>query len=127
MTVVGLKTAQELRGESCIELDIAPEHKKMITVSRSFGRRIFDKSSVKEALANFAERATEKLRGEKQLAGEVYISLYRELSASGKANYKDTALFSIAYPTDSTLEIMSYVSKAFEEIYIEGMGYKKSS
>jgi len=125
MTVVGLKTVQELRGESCIELELKPEHKKMITVSRSFGRKVYEKSSIKEALANFAERAAEKLRGEKQLTKEIYISLYKELAASGKANYKDNALLKLAYPTDSTLELMSYVSKAFDEIYIEGMGYKK--
>jgi DNA polymerase V len=125
MTVVGLKTVRELQGKSCVELDKTPNHKKMITVSRSFGRRVFDKPSVKEALANFIERACEKLRGEKQLAKEVYIALYRELAASKKPHYKDVAIFSLAYPTDSTLEIMHYVSKAFDEIYIEGVGYKK--
>jgi DNA polymerase V len=37
MTVVGLRTVKELRGEACIPLEITPPNKKLITVSRSFG------------------------------------------------------------------------------------------
>ncbi|MDA0967525.1 MAG: Y-family DNA polymerase [Proteobacteria bacterium] len=125
MSVVGLRTVHELRGNPCIELEKIAPPKKMINVSRSFGQKVYDKSSVKEALANFTERAAEKLRGEGQLVKEACISLYRELAVSGKLHYKDVALISLSYPTDSTIELMQYVSRAFEEIYVDGTGYKK--
>ena len=127
MSVLGLKTVEELRGKACIDLQKTAPAKKMIHVSRSFGRRVFEKSSVKEALANFTERAGVKLRGEKQLVKEAYISLYRELSASGIQNYKDTAFIRLTYPTDSTLEIMRYVMQSFEQIYIPNQSYRKCS
>ncbi|MDA0967508.1 MAG: Y-family DNA polymerase [Proteobacteria bacterium] len=125
MSVVGLRTVHELRGEACIEIEQVTPAKKMINVSRSFGQKIYDRSSVKEALANFTERAAEKLRGEGQLVKKACISLYRELAVSGKMHYKDVALISLPYPTDSTIEILQYVSRAFEEIFVEGQGYKK--
>jgi DNA polymerase V len=127
MSVVGLKTAEELRGKSCIKLNKSPSAKKMITVSRSFGKKIFEKESVKEALANFTERAGEKLRKEKQLTKGAYISLYRHLAATGIKNYKDTAFIEFNYPTDSTLDLMRHAIKAFDNIYLENEGYKKCS
>lgn len=125
MSITGLKTVEELRGKPCIMLEPIAESKKSIIVSRSFGGRVFEKDTVKTALANFVERAAQKLRNEGLLAKEAYISLYRELSASGVSDYKDTAFVSFDYPTDSTLELMKYISHAFEGIYKPNHSYKK--
>src|SRR5580692_7939617 len=64
MTVVGLRTAQELRGEPCIPLELEADLKKGITVSRSFGKRITEYPLLEEALSSYVARAGEKLRRE---------------------------------------------------------------
>ena len=62
MSVVGLRTAQELRGQPCIPLELEADLKKGITVSRSFGKRITEYADLAEALCSYVSRAGEKLR-----------------------------------------------------------------
>ncbi len=69
MTVVGLRTAQELRGRPCLELELvrlggSPTGRKTLVRSRSFGERVTTKENLRQALAKHAERAAEKLRVE---------------------------------------------------------------
>ena len=127
MSINGLKTAEELRGRPCIRLVRGNTPRKMITVSRSFGGKIYDKATLKEALANFAHRAGVKLREDKLLATQAYISLYRDLSAKNTPNYKDTQFLSFPYPTDSTLEITRFASRACDVAFQENVSYRKCS
>ncbi|HBB7671552.1 TPA: protein ImpB, partial [Escherichia coli] len=60
------RTVRELNGESCISLEEAPPAKQQIVCSRSFGERITDKNAMHQAVVQYAERAAEKLRGERQ-------------------------------------------------------------
>ncbi len=69
-SVVGLRTAYELRGVPCIRLDEAPVRKTLIR-SRSFGERVTERATVEQAVATHAARAAEKLRREGLVAGHV--------------------------------------------------------
>lgn len=51
---------------SCISIDELPA-KEQIICSRSFGERITDEQQLREAVCQYAERAAEKLRGERVL------------------------------------------------------------
>ena len=62
MTVQGLRTVWELRGESCIELEEVVPDKKQIVSSRSFGKDVSDYKELSEAIATYSTRAAEKLR-----------------------------------------------------------------
>ena len=62
LTVTGVRTWKELRGESCISIEELP-HKKSICTSRSFSEQGLDKlADVEEAVANFAAQCARKLR-----------------------------------------------------------------
>lgn len=64
-------TVRELNGESCISPEEAPPAKQQIVCSRSFGERITDKDAMHQAVVQYAERAAEKLRGERQYCRQV--------------------------------------------------------
>lgn len=64
--VVLERTVRELNGESCISLEEAPPPKQQIVCSRSFGQRITTYEEMRRAVCQYAERASEKLRGERQ-------------------------------------------------------------
>ncbi len=64
--VVLERTVRELNGESCISLEEAPPPKQQIVCSRSFGQRITTYEEMRQAVCQYAERASEKLRGERQ-------------------------------------------------------------
>ena len=60
--IVGLRTIQELRGESCIPIEEFAPPKKTLCISRSFGSMISDEHELISAITTFAERACEKIR-----------------------------------------------------------------
>ena len=62
MTVTGVRTWKELRGESCISIDELP-HKKSVCTSRSFAEQGLNQlGQVEEAVANFAAQCSRKLK-----------------------------------------------------------------
>src|SRR5690606_35471712 len=61
-SVVLERTVRELQGVSCISLELAPQPKKQIACTRSFGHPITTLPPLVEAVSEFATRAAEKLR-----------------------------------------------------------------
>jgi DNA polymerase V len=68
MTVVGLRTLQELKGENCIEIEQTLPAKKSIISSRTFGEYLTNINEMKEAVAFFTARAAEKMRSQSSAA-----------------------------------------------------------
>ncbi len=107
MTVVGARIVQELRGVSCIPLDMAPAPRRNIAVTRSFGVPVARLDELQEALATFAVRGGERLRSGGREA--VSITAFAESS-----RYKDgyTCLSaSIVFP-EATADTISLVRAA---------------
>lgn len=71
--VVLERTLRELQGVPCIALDDAPEPKKEIACTRSFGRPIYDLPPLEEAVSEFVTRAAEKLRDQGSVAAAVRV------------------------------------------------------
>ncbi|SDB35990.1 DNA polymerase V [Pseudomonas sp. NFACC13-1] len=69
------KTARELAGISCLELDEPDPPKQEICCSRMFGKRLTQLAPIKEAVATYMMRASEKLRVQKSLCKKVRISI----------------------------------------------------
>src|SRR4029434_9630627 len=73
--VVGQRTVWELRGISCLPLELCPPPKQSLMVSRSFGRPITSLTEMREAVATYTTRAAEKLRRHDVAAGVVTVFL----------------------------------------------------
>ena len=71
LSVVGLRTAYELRGVSCLGLEHDPPVRKSLIRSRSFRAPLTDLDAITEAVATHAARAGEKLRREGLVAGRI--------------------------------------------------------
>lgn len=87
MSVVGARTARELCGEPCLELELHVDPKKGVTVSRSFGKRITELPELSEALASYVARGAEKLRREKLLTKHMLV--FMDTSPFAKDASKD--------------------------------------
>jgi DNA polymerase V len=72
-SVVLERTVRELNGESCISLEEAPPPKQQIVCSRSFGERVTTYEAMRQAVCQYAERAAEKLRGERQFCRHIAV------------------------------------------------------
>lgn len=123
--VVLARTVLELQGISCIALeDVAP--RKNIMVSRSFGSPVTLYSDVREAVANFATRAAEKLRGQNSYASGLMVFVRTNPFNKTDAQYSNSICVKFPIETDNTMIILKYAVEGLQRIFREKFKYKKA-
>lgn len=125
-TVVLERTVRELNGEACISLEEAPPAKQQIVCSRSFGERITTYESLRQAICQYAERAAEKLRGEKQFCRHIAVFVKTSPFAVNEAYYGNVGSEKLLLPTRDTRDIINAAVKALNRIWIDGHRYAKA-
>ncbi|EKS1074304.1 Y-family DNA polymerase [Cronobacter sakazakii] len=125
-TVVLERTVRELNGESCISLEEAPPPKQQIICSRSFGERITAYEAMRQAICQYAERAAEKLREERQYCRHISVFVKTSPFAVGEAYYGNVASEKLLTPTRDTRDVITAAVKALDRIWIEGHRYAKA-
>lgn len=124
MGVVGVRILYELRGISCLPLEMTTKPKQEICVSRSFGQRITGLVALQEAVAAYATRAAEKLREEGQVAEAMIIFARTSPFKSEYFRQSTTVQFPIA--THYTPTIVESARKAMASIYEPGREFQKA-
>jgi DNA polymerase V len=96
-SVVIEKTARELTGTPCLELD-EPDPPKQEICSRMFGKRLTEIAPIKEAVASYMMRATEKLRAQHSLCKKIRVSVRTGMFNPEEAKYSNGVLVELPYP-----------------------------
>ncbi|MDY0189936.1 MAG: translesion error-prone DNA polymerase V subunit UmuC [Desulfuromonas sp.] len=125
-SVVLERTVRELNGEACLDLDNAPAAKQQIVCSRSFGSRINDYASLRETICEFAARAAQKLRRERQLASNVNVFIRTSPFLDNAAQYANSATLRLAYPSSDSGAIIAAATTALDSIYKADYPYAKA-
>ena len=76
MTVTGGRTVYELRGISCLPLELMEPTRKGIAVTRSFGAPVTSWEPMREAIASYATRAAEKMRRYRVAAENIFVFMH---------------------------------------------------
>ena len=125
LTIVGRRIVLELRGQSCLALEMVQEDRKQIVSSKSFGRPVYKLTDLKEAVANYATRACEKLRRQKSachvLSVFVQTNRFKDI-----AQYYNSATVNMGTGTASTTRLIAAANGALETIFRDGIEYKKA-
>jgi DNA polymerase V len=125
MTVVGLRTVQELRGVSCLALEEIEPERKSICCSRSFGAPVTGLPELREAVASYIARAAEKLRRRKLAAA--YLSVFiRTNQFNGDAKYAGGHGGTISPATNNTLTLNALAQHLLTRCYRQGFRYWKA-
>jgi DNA polymerase V len=124
--VIVEKTARELRGTACLELEEAAPAKQEICCSRSFGKRLQTVEPIQEAVTAFATRAAEKLRQQHSLCRQIRVSLRTGMFNPNEAKYANGLLCQLPYPTDDTRLIIAAAHEGIGRLYREGFSYAKA-
>jgi DNA polymerase V len=125
MTVVGSRTALELKGISCMDLDMVSEPKKGIVSSRSFGKQVSDYTELEEAVSTYMTRASEKLRYQKSIASYVTVFLGTNRFKS-TPQYSNSMTTKLHEPSAYTPELIRTALRLLQAIYRTGFKYKKA-
>jgi len=124
-SVVLERTVRELNGESCIALEDAPPAKQQIVCSRSFGERVTTYEAMRQAVCKHAERAAEKLRGERQFCRQIAVFV-KTSPFSAAPYYGNLASEKVYIPTRDTRDIIAAAISALDRIWLDGYRYAKA-
>ncbi|WP_312289535.1 DinB/UmuC family translesion DNA polymerase [Stutzerimonas nitrititolerans] len=125
-SVVLEKTARELQGTACLELDSVAQPKQEICCSRMFGERQEDLAPIREAVATYAARACEKLRAQGSVCRKVRVSIRTGMFNPEEPKFAKGMLCELPYPTDDTRLITQAALAALDELYRQGFSYAKA-
>jgi DNA polymerase V len=123
-SVVMQRTILELRGYSCLSVELAPPSRQSITVSRSFSRPVTELQELKEAIATHLSRAAEKLRLYRLTANVLQVFA---LTSRFRDNYYSNGVtVSLPVATQDTAELLFYALHGTETIFRPGLLFKKA-
>ena len=125
-SIVLERTVRELRGQRCLNIEDGISPKKQIVVSRSFGERISNLETLKPIVSNFAVRAAEKLRNEKQKCSQVSVFVRTSPFNKNKPQHTGMKTIELFTPTNDTRDILAATKRGLLPIFKSGYDYAKA-
>lgn len=125
-SVVVERTARELNGESCLDLETVQAAKQQIICSRSFGERVTDKATLKEAVCSYTARAAEKLRSESQYTKAITVFIRTGMFNPNEPQYSNSATAVLPIPTGDTRDLTQVAVVLLDHLWREGYRYIKA-
>jgi DNA polymerase V len=125
-SVVVEKTARELQGTPCLQLEDAAPPKQEICCSRAFGHRLRHLPEIREAVATYAARACEKLRAQKSRCTRARVSIRTGMFNPDEPRFARGVICQLPYPTDDTRIITAAAQEGLSQAFREGFAYAKA-
>lgn len=125
-SVVVEKTARELAGTPCLELDEPNPPKQEICCSRMFGKRLQELPPIKEAVATYMMRASEKLRAQGSVCKKLRVSIRTGMFNPDEARYANGVIVDLPYPTDDVRLLTKAAVDALDRVFRPGFKYSKA-
>lgn len=123
--VVLERTVRELCGEPCLAFEEVIPNRQNILCSRSFGDRITDYHDMREAIANYAARAAEKLRSERQYCRHIGTFIRTSPHDPHHPYYANDASQTLITPTADSRNIIQVTLNCLDRIWLPGKRYMK--
>jgi len=124
--VLGSRTAMELRGVPCINLETTQTKRKSCVVSRSFGKRIEKFQELKEAVANYCLNASEKIRSESLVAKAITVFVRTSPFQRNFGYYSNAKTIDFPIATNNSIETVKTAIAILENIFKNGYQYQKA-
>ena len=124
--VLGSRTAMELRGISCIDIEKTKSKRKSCVVSRSFGQRVEKYQELKEAVAGYCLNASEKIRSESLIAKSITVFVRTSPFQNKFGYYSNSKTIDFPIATSDSIEIVKTALTALESIFKNGYRYQKA-
>lgn len=125
-SVAQARTIQELRGVSCLELEEVAPDKQQIMSSRSFGRYVYRREELEEAVAAYISRAAEKLREQESVAGALMVYIRTNPFSPEQPQYQKALTVPLPSPTSDTCLLVQWGLRLLRRMYRSGYAYHKA-
>jgi len=124
--VLSSRTAMELRGIPCIDLETTTSKRKSCVVSRSFGQRIEKYQELKEAIAGYSLNASEKIRSESLVTKSITVFVRTSPFQNRYGFYSNSKTIDLPISTNNSIEIVKTALHALASIFKNGYRYQKA-
>ncbi len=124
--VLSSRTAMELKGIPCINLETTTTKRKSCVVSRSFGKRVEKFQELKEAVANYCLNASEKIRSESLVAKAITVFVRTSPFQKNFGYYSNTKTIDFPIATNNSIEVVKTAITILESIFKNGYQYQKA-
>ena len=124
--VLSSRTAMELRGISCIDIETTTSKRKSCVVSRSFGQRVENFQELKEAIANYSLNASEKIRSESLITKSITVFIRTSPFQNRFGFYSNSKTIDLPIATNNSIEVVKTALNALETIFRNGYRYQKA-
>tara|TARA_Y100001970_G_scaffold13606_1_gene15393 strand:- start:1979 stop:3259 length:1281 start_codon:yes stop_codon:yes gene_type:complete len=124
--VLSSRTAMELKGITCIDLETTASKRKSCVVSRSFGKRVKSFQELKEAIASYCLNASEKIRSESLVAKAITIFIRTSPFQKNYGYYSNSKTINFPISTNNSIEIVKAAVSILESIFKDGYNYQKA-
>lgn len=124
MTITGVRTWKELRGEPAISLSEQP-HQRTIMHSRTFAFMETEISKLKEFLSNYVSDAAVNLRKEHCMCRSVTVFIRTNPHRADLPQYSAEDTVKLVTPTANTQELLRNAFNVLERIFCQGYKYKR--
>lgn len=125
-SIVGLRTARELRGIRCIDMELHPPDKKNILCSRSFGKPISELLDLKAAVSAFVQEVAEKLRRQKSVCKSIGVMVMTNPHRKDQKQYYNSVMLELPYAANDNLTLQEIAFIGLEKIFRTEHLYKKA-
>jgi len=126
MSIVGLRLQKELKGISCLPLELVIPKKQSICTSRSFGKMLDQLEPVESAVAYYASRCARKLRAQRLCASSMVVLLQTNPFKPEQPQRMVSLSFTFPVETSDTLEITNRALSMLHTLWKDGYQYKKA-
>jgi len=124
--VLSSRTAMELKGIPCINLETTNSKRKSCVVSRSFGQRVENFQELKEAIAGYSLNASEKIRSEYLVTKSITVFIRTSPFQNNYGFYSNSKTIDLPIATNNSIEIVKASLNALEAIFKNGYRYQKA-
>ena len=120
------RTQRELMGHDCqITNPVTIAHKSIMT-SRTFGKVLYDRDEIADAIVTFAEKTSRQLRAEGSVAGSVMTYVRGDYFREDLPFYSNSCQVRLDTPSSDAMTIVRMALTAFNNIWRDGLGYRKA-
>ena len=120
------RTALELRGIACLDLEELTPDKQQIRCSRSFGATVSSLEELTEAITTFTSRAAEKLRAQQGEAAAIAVEIRTSAFRPGTAPYAASRVVPLAAPSADTRVLVAAARRGLQRLFKPGLVYSKA-
>jgi len=120
-----LRIVNELKGESCFSISKLQEPRKSIIDSRSFEKVVSDFKTLFESISYHVANAAYQMREEGSAAKRLSVTISTNRFSNTPIYYQTKSVL-FERPISDTIELTKNAREILREIYVEGLGYKKS-